>query len=218
MYKVPNLSMRLSLDEANFNHVLVCPLMELAVNTIGVKLVFVPEEYVSQSSSEEYKADAIVLHDGLEIALLETSGKLLLNDGPRFGYGHIKGTFGCFTIYNEILKTYHFAIEETVSKLKIYFVHARRKLYNTLNGYLAHLCDSFVVARALFCKAVCFKKMCKFTIPRSKEDIKNILAMSHFVWQLKVSEKKKEVENKLTNTFCMRIEVAEEDSRHRART
>ncbi|CEI90140.1 hypothetical protein RMCBS344292_04470 [Rhizopus microsporus] len=127
--------------------------MELAVSTFGVMLVFVPEEYVSQSSTEEYKADAIVLHDGLEIALLEPSGELLLNDGPRFGYGHIKEAFGCFTIYNEIIRTYHFAIEETVSNLKIYFVHARRKLYNTLNGYLAHLCDSFVVARALFCKA-----------------------------------------------------------------
>ncbi|CEG71444.1 hypothetical protein RMATCC62417_07176 [Rhizopus microsporus] len=160
--------------------------MELAVSTFGVMLVFVPEEYVSQSSSEEYKAGAIVLHDGLEIALLEPSGELLLNDGPRFGYGHIKEAFGCFTIYNEIIRTYHFAIEETVSNLKIYFVHARRKLYNTLNGYLAHLCDSFVVARALFCKAVGFKKMCKFTIPRSKKDIKNILAMSHFVWQLKL--------------------------------
>ncbi|CAO3667133.1 hypothetical protein CU097_012650 [Rhizopus azygosporus] len=28
--------------------------------------------------------------------------------------------------------------------------------------------------------------MCKFTIPRSKEDTKNILAMNHFVWQLKL--------------------------------
>lgn len=64
MYKVPNLSTRLSLNKANFNHVLVCPLIELTVNTIGVKLVFVPEKYVSQSSFEEYKADAVVLHDG----------------------------------------------------------------------------------------------------------------------------------------------------------
>ncbi|KAL4216069.1 hypothetical protein AB4K20DRAFT_1964735 [Rhizopus microsporus] len=130
---------------------------ELTVNTIGVKLVFVPEKYVSQSSFEEYKADAV----------------FLLNDGLKFGYGHIKGTFGCLTIYNEIFRTYHFATEETASKVKIYFVHARRKLYNTLNDYLAHLCDSFVVARALFCKL-------------SKEDTKNILAMNHFVWQLKL--------------------------------
>lgn len=93
MYNVPNLSTQLSLNEANFNHVFIWPLIELAINTIGRKLVFVSGKYVLQSSSEEYKADAVALHDVLEIALFETSEKFLLNDGPKFGYDHLKESF-----------------------------------------------------------------------------------------------------------------------------
>jgi hypothetical protein len=58
----------------------------------------------------------------------------------------------------------------------------------------------------------------KFTIPKNKEDSKDILAMGNFVWQLKVREREKiyrKIENKLTKVFCMRIESAEEYYRYR---
>jgi hypothetical protein len=102
-------------------------------------LMFVPGEWVLKSSMEEYKADGVVMSNKIELFLLETSGKFLLSDKARFGYDHIKGTFGCLTIYNQILKKYCYATEETASKLKITFVHARSKLLDILKGHLTHL-------------------------------------------------------------------------------
>jgi hypothetical protein len=57
-------------------------------------------------------------------------------------------------------------------------------------------------------KLYILKKVFKFTIATNKEDVKNILAMGNFVWQMKAREKNisRKVENKLTKTFCMRIE------------
>ncbi len=63
MFESPDLYSRLSINEDNFNHVTIWPLIELAVNESrsNYKLSFVPGEYNLQFSEEEYKANAVVL-------------------------------------------------------------------------------------------------------------------------------------------------------------
>ncbi|KAI9256032.1 hypothetical protein EDC94DRAFT_523503, partial [Helicostylum pulchrum] len=152
-----NLYSSLAINEPNFNHVLIWPLVELAVSNMK-EFIFIPGEYTLKSSEEEYKADAAVIYNYLEITLLETSGIFELHaihrfrDNAIFGYDHVKGTFGCLCLFNCVLKTYYYATEESVYKLQISFIHAR------------------------------------VTVPENKEDTQNILAMGNFVWLLKVRE------------------------------
>jgi hypothetical protein len=130
IFKKPDLLGRLSINEANFNHVLIWPLMELAVdNVTEYNLTFIPGEFILSSSDEDYKADACIVYSSeyVEICLLETSGKFLLNDDPKYGYDHIKGTFGALSMLNKTMKKYYWAKEETALKLQMSFIHARRK-------------------------------------------------------------------------------------------
>lgn len=74
---------------------------------------------------EEYKADGAVLVSDIEIGLFETSGKYMLRDNAKYGFDHVKGTFGALTIFNTIFSRFHMSSVETATSLKIPFVHAR---------------------------------------------------------------------------------------------
>ena len=103
--------------------------MELAVDEIDdEELAFVTAEYVLKSSAEEYKADGCILFGEDELCLLETSGKFMLEDNSKYGYDHIKMTFGALCLFNAIYKKYCWANEDTALKLKIPFVHSRGKI------------------------------------------------------------------------------------------
>ncbi|KAG1530016.1 hypothetical protein G6F51_013968 [Rhizopus arrhizus] len=103
--------------------------MEVAVDSISCSdLSFMSAEYKLKSSDEEYKADACVLDDdNNEISILETSGKFMLDDNSKYGYDHVKCTFGALTIFNAAFKKYFWSREDTGLQLRIPFIHARRK-------------------------------------------------------------------------------------------
>jgi hypothetical protein len=89
-----DLTERICTNESYFNHGLLWSLLEFAVDLSKTKnLAFIPGEHILCSSQEEYKADAAVK----ERNGLETSGKILLKDIPRFSYDHVKGCFGVLT-------------------------------------------------------------------------------------------------------------------------
>lgn len=92
-------------------------------------LKFIPGEYILMASKETNKVDACIINDGMEICLLETSGKLLLRDNTKYGFDHIKSNFGSLNIFNNIYKKYCWASKETAGRLKIPFVYARRKQF-----------------------------------------------------------------------------------------
>lgn len=46
-------------------------------------------------------------------------------DNNRFGQDHVKGTFGALTFLRRIIKSYYYATEDTLRKLRVLFVHAR---------------------------------------------------------------------------------------------
>ncbi|KAI9336595.1 hypothetical protein BD770DRAFT_332082 [Pilaira anomala] len=104
--------------------------MSLVVKTLAAvipTLVFYPGEMSLDSFDEEYKADGLIKLDSMEVCLLETSGHYGLKDLPRFGYDHIKGSFGALTFIRKLLKTWYFANVDTVLSLKVFFIHVREK-------------------------------------------------------------------------------------------
>jgi hypothetical protein len=79
------------------------------------------------SSNEDSKADAIAQLGEMVFLLLETSGLNKTKDRVRFSQDQIKCSFGALTFFRKILKTWNFATDETMTKLKVVFVHARGK-------------------------------------------------------------------------------------------
>lgn len=61
-----------------------------------------------------------------ELSILETSGKILLNDNSKYGSDHIKVYYGGLSIFNAIFKKHYWASETTALKLHVPFLHARR--------------------------------------------------------------------------------------------
>ncbi|KAG0890719.1 hypothetical protein G6F34_012287 [Rhizopus arrhizus] len=130
LFKKPNLYERLKISECNFNRLLIWPAMEVAVDSISCSdLSFMSAEYKLKSSDEEYKADACILDDdNNEISILETSGKFMLDDNSKYGYDHVKCTFGALIIFNAAFKKYFWSREDTGLQLRIPFIHARHIL------------------------------------------------------------------------------------------
>lgn len=125
----------LSASETTFNHAIVWPFLEAI--TISVNgLHFVPGEVrlaAIQNCNEygtQYNADGVIrdLHDN-ELLLLETSGPYNNIDKARHGFDHVKGAFGCRSIFHHLHK-YRFADYVIVKKLQIFFVHARGQFFN----------------------------------------------------------------------------------------
>ncbi|KAG1001893.1 hypothetical protein G6F57_013586 [Rhizopus arrhizus] len=172
LFKKPNLYERLKISECNFNRLLIWPAMEVAVDSISCSdLSFMSAEYKLKSSDEEYKADACVLDDdNNEISILETSGKFMLDDNSKYGYDHVKCTFGALTIFNAAFKKYFWSREDTGLQLRIPFLHAR---HDMLHLWSLELCSS---------KLYISKKIYKCVVPANMTDVKDILALGNLVW------------------------------------
>ncbi|CEI89494.1 hypothetical protein RMCBS344292_03849 [Rhizopus microsporus] len=127
IYRRPNLYDRLSINETNFNHSFIWLIMEFVVDSMpDITLKFSPGECFLKCTNEEYKADACISADENELSILETSGKILLDDNSKYGSDHIKIHYGALSIFNAVYKMYYWVTEATASKLHIPFLHARR--------------------------------------------------------------------------------------------
>ncbi|RCH81236.1 hypothetical protein CU098_004429 [Rhizopus stolonifer] len=174
IYKRPNLYERLSVNETSFNHSFIWLIMEFVVDSMpNISLKFAPAEHFLDCSKEEYKADACIIADEDEISILETSGKILLNDNSKYGSDHIKVHFGALTMFNAIYKKYYWASEATALKLHIPFLHAR---HDMLHLWSLGLCSS---------ELYCSKKEFKSKVPKDMTESKDITALGNLSWRYK---------------------------------
>lgn len=129
LFKKSNLYKRLNVSESNFSRLLVWPAVEVSIES-AEQMEFLPGEYILKSSQENYKADGCIIDDkNNELFVLETSGKLMLDEKWKYGYDHVKCMFGALTIFNAAFKKYFFATEETAIKLQIPYLHAMGKWF-----------------------------------------------------------------------------------------
>ncbi|KAG1318805.1 hypothetical protein G6F62_012162 [Rhizopus arrhizus] len=164
----------LDTSESNFSRLLVWPAVEVSIESMEL-LEFLPGEYLLKSSEEKYNADGcIVDEENNEMFLLEVSGKLLLNEKWKYGYDHVKCTFGALSIFNAAFKKYFFAAEETAMKLQIPYLHA---MEGWLHLWVLELCSN---------KLYISNKVFKCQIPKAMDDTKNIIAMGNLLWCLKM--------------------------------
>ncbi|KAI8375757.1 hypothetical protein EDC96DRAFT_306210 [Choanephora cucurbitarum] len=165
----------LSLSEANYNLFVLWPLMSLAAG----ELQFVAGEYVLRSSKEEYKADACILDDQKnEVCLLETSNGFLCGDKSKYGFDHVKGTFGALAMFGAAFKKYNRASHEVAQQLNILFVHAR---CDSIHLWSLELCSKKVYA---------LKKIYVVKTPTSSSSSSHVLALGNLVWKMKTIMKK----------------------------
>lgn len=93
-----------NISESNFSRLLIWPAVEVSIESME-QLEFLPGEHLLKSSPEKYNADGcIVDEEDNEVFLLETSGKLRLNEKWKCGYDHVKCTFNALTIFNAAFK------------------------------------------------------------------------------------------------------------------
>ncbi|RCH83248.1 hypothetical protein CU098_007420, partial [Rhizopus stolonifer] len=103
---------RLNISESNFNRLLVWPAVEVSIESMEL-LEFLPGEYPLKSSQEKYNADGCVIdEEDNEMFLLETSGKLMLNEKWKY--------------------------EETAMKLQIPYLHV---MEDSLHLWVLELCS-----------------------------------------------------------------------------
>ncbi|KAI8094180.1 hypothetical protein BDF21DRAFT_408157 [Thamnidium elegans] len=114
----------------------------------------------------------------MEICLLETSGHYDLTDLPRFGYDHIKGSFGALTFLRKILKTWYFANVDTVRALKVFFIHAR--------GKRVHLWSLEMSMK----EVQVMGHITSSEIPVNATDAGKVLDLGNLIWKLKDGIKK----------------------------
>lgn len=85
-------------------------------------------EYILKASKQDYRADACIIDtEQNKLCILETPAPLKLSDKCKYGYNHIKGVLGSLPLFNDLFKKYYMASEDTVQRLKVMFVHAKRK-------------------------------------------------------------------------------------------
>ncbi|CAO3667671.1 unnamed protein product [Rhizopus stolonifer] len=174
LFKKNNLYKRLNISESNFSRLLVWPAVEVSIESMEL-LEFLPGEYLLKSSQEKYNADGcIVDEEDNEMFLLEISGKLMLNEKWKYGYDHVKCTFGALSIFNAAFKKYFFATEETAMKLQVPYLHA---MEDSLHLWVLELCSN---------RLYISNKVFKCQIPKAMDDTKNIIAMGNLLWCLKM--------------------------------
>ncbi|CEG74703.1 hypothetical protein RMATCC62417_09871 [Rhizopus microsporus] len=122
---------------------------------MGAAVRFHPVEILLDASDKDYKTDGLIEIEGIEVCLLEALGHHGLKDLGRFGYDHVKGSFGALTFMRKILKTWCFAKEDTLCKLKVFFIHARGKKMHlwalempALEVQVEHLVSSEILLKA----------------------------------------------------------------------
>ncbi|EIE76669.1 hypothetical protein RO3G_01373 [Rhizopus delemar RA 99-880] len=175
IYRRPKLYERLALNETAFNHSFIWSIMEFVVDNVGTPLTLYPAEYMLRAAQEETKVDACVLDRDNELAVLGTFGKILLNDKTKYGLDHIKVHYGALSIFNATYKKYCWATEETATKLRIPFIHAR---HDTIQLYVLELCSA---------KLYSSKKVYKSKVPEDMAASKDSMTLANLYWCFRTS-------------------------------
>ncbi|OBZ85223.1 hypothetical protein A0J61_06719 [Choanephora cucurbitarum] len=171
IYRKPNLYERLSVNETGFNHSFIWLVMEFVIDSIpDMPLKLYPAEYILKCSKEEYKTDACILLEEDELSILETSGKILLDDNSKYGSDHIKVHYGALSIFNSLYKKYCWASEAAALKLQVPFLHAR---HDQIHLWSLELCSS---------ELYCSKRIFKTKVPKSMADSQDILSLGNLSW------------------------------------
>lgn len=167
----------MKLSEANFNRLLVHPAIEVSISCLQDLLRFIPGERLLKSCEDKYNCDGLVVEmkNGNELFLLETSGRLDLEQKWKYGYDHIKCTFGALSLFNSAFKKYFFASKDTAIRLKIPYLHA---IENGLHLWVLELCSD---------KLYISNKIIKCTVPTKMQDTQDVLMLGNLLWELKVS-------------------------------
>lgn len=132
-------------SESLFNTNLIFPCLLATVSllnsTTNFTAVFVPGEEPLKAMTSQlnhgkskavdnrktYHADAVVRagdFSGLEILLLETSGRYRNKDERKISFDNTKGMFALLAMIKTVADMFNFAFVDTFKKLKIYFVQA----------------------------------------------------------------------------------------------
>lgn len=94
---------------------------------VGETPLIAMEKQLKDEDDALYHADGILKLYGLkelEILLLETSSFFGCNSGVKKSFDHHKGLFGALAMLKTIADTFYFGSLDTLSKIKILFVHA----------------------------------------------------------------------------------------------
>ncbi|CAO3668399.1 unnamed protein product [Rhizopus stolonifer] len=121
-------------DEVNLNHRLIFPILQsLARSSQGLrflpgetrlKAVAYELELLLHETSHHYNADATFTCNShqLEMALLETTGKLHVEDKPKETKDYVKAGYGVLSMLHRIGRIYKYADFELFKKLGVYFI------------------------------------------------------------------------------------------------
>ncbi|KAL7314614.1 hypothetical protein PS15m_012332 [Mucor circinelloides] len=105
--------------------------------------------------------------DKAESVMMECSG-----DSGRFGMDHAKGSFGALTFLRKIIKTYFYATEDMLHKLKVVFVHPR--------GKRIHLWSLEMPTKDV----QVLEHLAYTELPTDVSQIDKILSLGNFFWKL----------------------------------
>ncbi|KAG2204544.1 hypothetical protein INT47_012603 [Mucor saturninus] len=174
-------------DHTHLNNPKLCEYLDIKDSVDSVQaLEFLSGEYALKSTNEKYYADGCVIDENdNEILLLETSGELKLNEKWKYGYDHVKCTFGALSTYNAAFKKYYFAMEETALKHQVPYIHAitMADLLFVVNKSMPAVSQTTICEWRTFLNNLVFK--CQ--VPKTLNDIKNIIAMGNLLWCLKMN-------------------------------
>ncbi|KAI8076497.1 uncharacterized protein B0P05DRAFT_472289, partial [Gilbertella persicaria] len=127
------------IDEVNFNVRIIFPIIQSLVRNMD-NMRFLPGEtrlkavskelkLLSNDTTHYYNADGILSlrSSNLEIALLETTGKLNVEDRPKEVKDYIKAGYGLVSMLHNIGRLYHYADFKIFRMVSVYFIQVTRK-------------------------------------------------------------------------------------------
>lgn len=132
-------------DEINLNVRLIFPMLQSLARSMNdirflpgetrLKAVTKELDYLFHDSNHYYNADGILSckSHGVEVALLEVTGKLSTEDKPKETKDYIKAGYGVISMLHTIGRSYRYSDFEIFKKLAVFFVQVTRKwLYQTI--------------------------------------------------------------------------------------
>lgn len=153
---------------------MVWPIINLAVKLVlssAPELLFRTGEILLDGSDEDFKADALVEIEGMELLLLETSGPYNIDDNARFSQDHIKGSFGALTCLRKMLKTWYFVQFKCHNNIKY-------TLYNL--GAKIHLWTLEIPTKDI----QVLDYVISTEVPLKASDTQKILDLGNFIYKL----------------------------------
>lgn len=129
-------------DEVNLNVRIIFPIVQSLARSMD-NMKFLPGETRLKAVGKElklllndtthyYNADGTLSlrSSKLEIALLETTGKLNVEDRPKEVKDYIKAGYGLLSMLHNIGRLYHYADFQIFKMVSVYFIQVTRKWLN----------------------------------------------------------------------------------------